>query len=690
MIRQLKSTLFLALLTAISGLHAQDYSTGLTPPSDEYLKKAPKLQLVGEGEDLPENFDLKRYLPPVGDQGAQGSCAAWAGGYAMSSYFLGVERGHNLQTFDASKIMSPAFVYSLRPRRSSSGMTLQELFSIISGTGNIPWSLLPYNDDKDPVIDMARFRPIASQNKVPSYSHLYDWLSTDAQGNRQNIREEPLTNLFKQAIYQGTPLIVGICANLRFQLLGKNLRKRFSKETANAMAQKLGEDEIPIYWDEENIDVCGDMKKQIQSGVTPNPLESIGGHAVLIIGWDDEIGPNGSFLVMNSWGKDWGEDGYGWIDYNSIKEVIMQAMTTTRIPQFRAPPKPRPSFVEIAEVDESKWELGFNRVRKGMRFDEVFELVGGPTNAKSIRFVKGRTAILPEDSDVAGVPVWIYDSAEKGMLANISWKAGRVEASIIRKQIKAPEEKPELVEARWQDIQNGMSYERVFQIIGGPVRDHIQLLPNSNRLADQTLKFFGPDKKYQIRIEFQDGKVIDVYKWYRGNFPDNDRVKVDANFSQIRTRMRPQQVHDLLGGPYLHHFMFYGVDRRGLPADEAWEYFGSDGLRVKIQWQDGLVNDYLAYRTEFNEPGTKGVDPKKASEGLNQLRKGLWPFQVQTLLGKPRRLYKSGAGSAPLDFGASELLNTEWVYELDSHDERLLLRWKDGKLDDWEVVKVKK
>jgi len=35
-------------------------------------------------------------------------------------------------------------------------------------------------------------------------------------------------------------------------------------------------------------------------------------HAVIIVGWDDD---KGAWRVRNSWGRNWGEDGYGWVKY---------------------------------------------------------------------------------------------------------------------------------------------------------------------------------------------------------------------------------------------------------------------------------------------------------------------------------------------------------------------------------------
>jgi C1A family cysteine protease len=46
-----------------------------------------------------------------------------------------------------------------------------------------------------------------------------------------------------------------------------------------------------------------------------------GGHAVMAVGYDDarEIGKStGAILIRNSWGTDWGQDGYGWLPYDYV------------------------------------------------------------------------------------------------------------------------------------------------------------------------------------------------------------------------------------------------------------------------------------------------------------------------------------------------------------------------------------
>lgn len=50
-----------------------------------------------------------------------------------------------------------------------------------------------------------------------------------------------------------------------------------------------------------------------------------GGHAVMAVGYDDgrKIGPTaGALLIRNSWGKRWGQDGYGWLPYAYVTHYL--------------------------------------------------------------------------------------------------------------------------------------------------------------------------------------------------------------------------------------------------------------------------------------------------------------------------------------------------------------------------------
>jgi C1A family cysteine protease len=49
-----------------------------------------------------------------------------------------------------------------------------------------------------------------------------------------------------------------------------------------------------------------------------------GGQAVLAVGYDDQrlSSTKGALQIRNSWGRDWGEDGYGWLPYAYVEEQL--------------------------------------------------------------------------------------------------------------------------------------------------------------------------------------------------------------------------------------------------------------------------------------------------------------------------------------------------------------------------------
>ena len=42
--------------------------------------------------------------------------------------------------------------------------------------------------------------------------------------------------------------------------------------------------------------------------------EAYGNHCVSIVGWDND---RSAWLIRNSWGDEWGQNGYGWMSYSS-------------------------------------------------------------------------------------------------------------------------------------------------------------------------------------------------------------------------------------------------------------------------------------------------------------------------------------------------------------------------------------
>jgi hypothetical protein len=76
----------------------------------------------------------------------------------------------------------------------------------------------------------------------------------------------------------------------------------------------------------------------------------VGGHAVCIVGYDDVTQ---LLKFRNSWGRNWGQDGYGYLPYVSVGQYLMDAWSSVDIPDVeeeKVEPIPVPKQKTLIQV----------------------------------------------------------------------------------------------------------------------------------------------------------------------------------------------------------------------------------------------------------------------------------------------------------------------------------------------------
>ncbi len=252
------------------------------PDSRDSIESSPAIAALLERRDrkvrdrtLPSRVDLRRFCPPPMAQGSLNSCSAHA---AVAAVEIGEKKAHGEYT-PGSRLFVYKASRNLQLSTGDTGTPLRSAMQALVTCGLPPEKYWPYN-------------PAMVDVEPPAFSYA---LANDCKALHYFRHDPPraakltVVNRIKRHLAHGTPAMFGT-------LLFESFK---SVET---------------------------------SGYFPLPTsheDAIGAHAMLAVGYDDRIKPrraqdadpassSGAFLVLNSWGSNWGFGGFGWLPYDYV------------------------------------------------------------------------------------------------------------------------------------------------------------------------------------------------------------------------------------------------------------------------------------------------------------------------------------------------------------------------------------
>lgn len=347
----MKKLLFVLAITVlfISCKKTSELGTGLVYDEKSYLAVPQKANLVTRAyEDLPEAVNLMYYTPSPESQGQFGTCVAWSTTFAAMTTCESIMKNRDSQRETSNQVFSPYYLFrACNPNdRKGDGMAIETALRYLKFNG------VPKRNNAEKRTNYGRFEMNiyngAELYKIGSYSRLIGTYDS-AEYKIQRV---------KKSLSEKKPVVFGFF------------------DYSDSFAYARGSD-----W--------------YASGP-----EGDGGHAMVIIGYDDNHqNPNGiqdgAFLIQNSWGQSWGWNGYIWINYQDLAKYMWQAfeMSPSVLQVFVEPepepePKPKPQpkpVVEKVQVFKGDFSLPLWKKNSQMQVKykngcyETVESYGYPT-----------------------------------------------------------------------------------------------------------------------------------------------------------------------------------------------------------------------------------------------------------------------------------------------------------------------
>ena len=294
-----KNRLFLFLLFSLllSPLFGQTYATGAIFDPEKHAQTPLKARLITRNyTNIPRTASLRQYSPIPENQGEYGTCTAWSTVFAARTISESIVLNRTNQEQNSLHAFSPLDTY-IGIRALNGGLSAgYETFSFLHLLNrlkergimgiSIP-SALDYLVQRGAVrrneterIKNLQLTFIANYENIRRYT-ISEYVALYRSYESPWTIEERVTPV-KKSISEGKPVIIAMNTPLSFH------RAR-------------------DVWKERD---------------DPNIIQ--GYHAMCVVGYNDNM-HGGAFEIQNSWGTEWGNDGYIWITYNDFAKFVVEA-----------------------------------------------------------------------------------------------------------------------------------------------------------------------------------------------------------------------------------------------------------------------------------------------------------------------------------------------------------------------------